>query len=174
MLFPSLFFKTHRSLYYDLLNGVRLNGDWERWMDFFAEGVQVSATQAARTANTLLAMVTADRDRIAGLGRAAQSALAVHQALQRQPISTSTSLVAATSLTPATVNKSLVHLERLGIVAELTNRRRGRVFSYTRYVKELASETVAAREPSSSSSRASDRTSSRPRRGTNGRAADHH
>lgn len=144
LLFPSLFFKTHRALYYDLLNDVRLNGDWERWLDFFAEGIQVTATQAVTTANTLLALVNADRARIAGLGRAAASAFAVHEALQRQPISTSTSLVAATKLTPATVNKSLVHLERLGIVAELTSRRRGRVFSYERYVKELASETVPA------------------------------
>lgn len=46
MLYPSLFFKAHRGLYYELLNEVRLRGDWERWLDFFAEGVQVSAAQA--------------------------------------------------------------------------------------------------------------------------------
>jgi Fic family protein len=140
MLYPSLFFKTHRALYYELLNEVRLRGDWERWLDFFAEGVQVSATQAVATANALLALVNADRDRIAGLGRAATSALAVHQALQRQPIATSATLVKATALTAATVNKSLAHLESLRIVGELTNRQRGRVFSYRRYVQELTSE----------------------------------
>ncbi|HET6317840.1 MAG TPA: Fic family protein [Chloroflexota bacterium] len=140
MLYPSLFFKTHRALYYELLNEVRVSGDWERWLDFFAEGVQVSATQAVVTSNALLALVNRDRDRIAGLGRAAASALTVHHALQRQPIATSAALVKATALTSATVNKSLVHLERLGIVGELTNRQRGRVFSYRRYVKELASE----------------------------------
>ena len=137
MLYPSLFFKTHRALYYELLNEVRLHGDWERWLDFFAEAVQVSAAQAVRTANALLALINADRDRIAGLGRAAGSALDVHQALQRQPIATSAALVNITGLTAATVNKSLAHLERLGIVAEITNRQRGRVFSYGRYVDEL-------------------------------------
>lgn len=140
MLYPSLFFKKHRTLYYELLNGVRLRGDWERWLDFFAEGIEASATQAVATANTLLALVNADRDRIAGLGRAAPSALAVHQALQRQPIATATSLVKATGLTAATVNKSLAHLERIAVVGELTNRQRGRVFSYREYVKELAAE----------------------------------
>jgi len=140
MLYPSLFFKTHRALYYELLNEVRLRGDWERWLDFFAEGIEASATQAVATANALLALVSADRDRIAGLGRAAASAAAVHQALQRQPIATSAALVKATRLTPATVNKSLAHLERIGIVSELTNRQRGRVFSYGRYVEELATE----------------------------------
>lgn len=144
MLYPSLFFKTHRALYYELLNEVRLHGDWERWLDFFAEGVQVSAAQAVTTANALLALVNADRDRIAGLGRAAGSALAVHQALQRQPIATAAALVKATALTMATVNKSLAHLEGLGVVAELTNRQRGRVFSYRRYVDELAAELEPA------------------------------
>jgi Fic family protein len=91
----------------------------------------------------LLALVNADRDRIAGLGRAAASALAVHQALQRQPIATSTALVKATRLTPATVNKSLAHLTRLGVVAEITSRRRGRVFSYRKYIEELAAELEA-------------------------------
>jgi len=140
MLYPSLFFKTHRALYYELLNEVRLNGDWERWLDFFAEGVQVSATQAVATANALLNLVNTDRDRIAGLGRAAASALAVHQALQRQPLLSAGALVAATGLTAATVNKTLVHLERLGIVSELTQRQRGRVFAYQRYVDELTAE----------------------------------
>ncbi len=140
MLYPSLFFKTHRALYYELLNEVRLRGDWERWLAFFAEGIEVSATQAVATANTLLALVNADRARIVGLGRAAASALAVHQALQRQPFATSAALVEATGLTAATINKSLVHLVRLGVVNEITNRQRGRVFSYRRYVEELARE----------------------------------
>ena len=140
MLYPSLYFKTHRALYYELLNEVRLHGEWERWLDFFAEGVEVSATQAVATANALLALINTDRDRIAGLGRAASSALKVHLALQRHPIATSAALVKITGLTAATVNKSLAHLETLGVVTELTNRQRGRVFSYQRYVDELAAE----------------------------------
>ena len=43
-------------------------------------------------------------------------------------------------LTPATINKSLAHLGSLGVVAELTSRQRGRVFSYRKYVEELAAE----------------------------------
>ncbi|MDE0853161.1 MAG: Fic family protein [Nevskia sp.] len=145
MLYLSLFFKKHRSLYYELLNEVRLHGDWERWLDFFAEGVQVSAAQAVATAHALLALVNQDRDRIATLGRGAPSALAVHQAMQRQPLATSAALVAATGLTAATVNKSLGNLSGLGILAELTQRQRGRVFSYRRYVELLNAELEPAR-----------------------------
>jgi len=144
MLYPSLFFKRHRTVYYELLNAVRLEGDWERWLDFFAEGIETSATQGVATANALLRLVNEDRDRLTSLGRAAPSALAVHHALQRQPIATSAALVRATGLTAATVNKSLSHLATLGIVAELTNRQRGRVFSYRSYIDELTTELEPA------------------------------
>jgi Fic family protein len=137
MLYPSLFFKAHRGLYYELLNEVRLSGDWERWLEFFAEGVEASATQAVATASALLALVVHDRGRITRLGRLVGSALAVHEALQRQPIATAGTLVGATGLTAATVNKSLARLETLGVVREMTNRRRGRVFAYGRYIDEL-------------------------------------
>jgi len=140
LLYPSLFFKSHRSVYYERLNGVRLQGDWEAWLDFFAEGIQVSAAQAVDTAHALLSLVNADRDRIASLGRAAVSALAVHQALQKQPLATSAALVKATKLTPATVNKSLEHLVGLKMVREITKRKRGRVFAYRRYISLLEAE----------------------------------
>lgn len=134
LLYPSLFFKAHRPLYYELLNEVRVNGDWERWLDFFAEGVEASAAQAVRTAQALLALVSTDRDRVATLGRAAASGLALHTALQRQPVTTAAALGHATGLSIATVNKTLVLLEGLGLVSELTERRRGRVFAYREYI----------------------------------------
>jgi Fic family protein len=140
MLYPSLFFKKHRSLYYALLNDVRETGDWERWLDFFAEGVHASATQAVQVAQTVLRLVQEDRARIAQLGRIAPSALAVHEALQRRPIATAAGLGEQTALTPATVNKALANLERAGIVVELTSRQRGRVFAYEAYIEQIDAE----------------------------------
>ena len=137
LLYLSLHFKEHRRTYYELLNRVRESGDWENWLEFFADAVLASATQAASSSKRLLELAANDARRTERLGRAAASALAVHRALQRQPIATAASLVVATGLTPATVNKSLVHLERIGVVAELTRKLRGRVFSYARYVEIL-------------------------------------
>ena len=140
LLYPSLFFKAHRTIYYERLNAMRLHGDWEGWLDFFAEGIQVTATQAVATAHRLLALVDRDCDRIASLGRAAPSALAVHQALQKQPIATAAALMSASRLTAATVNRALQHLQRSKIVGEVTKRQRGRVFAYRRYVALLDAE----------------------------------
>ena len=141
MLYLSLYFKTHRQYYYELLSNVRLTGDWEAWLDFFAEAIIVTAGQAVETAQQLLDLSNRDRDKINGLGRAAASTLQIHRALMEQPIATSSSLVEKTGITPATVNKSLGHLEQLGIVRELTARKRNRLFSYADYIEIMSRGT---------------------------------
>jgi len=141
MLYLSLYFKTHRQYYYELLNNVRMTGDWEAWLDFFAEAVIVTATQAVETAQQLLDLSNQDRDKISDLGRAAASTLQVHRALMEHPIATSGSLVAKTGVTPATVNKALGHLEQLGIVKELTAQKRNRLFSYAGYIEIMSRGT---------------------------------
>ena len=134
MLYLSLYFKTHRRYYYELLNNVRTSGDWEAWLDFFAEAVIVTARQAVETARQLISLSQSDRNKLAALGKAAASAVEVHHVLLVHPIATAGLIVEKTGLTPATVNKSLAHLERLGIVRELTQQRRNRIFSYSRYI----------------------------------------
>ena len=134
MLYLSLYFKTHRHYYYELLNNVRISGDWEAWLDFFAEAVIVTARQAVETARQLINLSQGDRDKLGALGKAAASAVEVHRVLLVHPIATAGLIVEKTGLTPATVNKSLAHLERLGVVRELTQQRRNRIFSYSRYI----------------------------------------
>ena len=141
MLYLSLYFKTHRQYYYELLDNVRMTGDWEAWLDFFAEAVIVTAAQAMETAQQLLALSKRDHDKISGLGRAAASTLQVHRALMEHPIATSGSLVEKTGITPATINKALSHLEQLGIVKELTAQKRNRLFSYAGYIEIMNSGT---------------------------------
>ena len=141
MLYLSLYFKTHRQYYYELLSNVRLTGDWEAWLDFFAEAIIVTAGQAVETAQQLLDLSNRDRDKISGLGRAAPSTLQIHRALMEHPIATSSSLAEKTGITPATVNKSLGHLEQLGIVRELTARKRNRLFSYADYIEIMSRGT---------------------------------
>lgn len=141
MLYLSLYFKTHRQYYYELLNNVRLTGDWEAWLDFFAEAIIVTATQAVETAQQVLDLSNQDRDKISGLGRPAASTLQVHRALMEHPIATSGSLVKKTGITPATVNKALGHMEQLGIVKELTAQKRNRLFSYAGYLDIMSRGT---------------------------------
>ena len=137
MLYLSLYFKTHRQTYYDLLNGVRADGDWERWLDFFADAVAATAGQAVEAVQRLETLARQDRERLQALGRAAGSALRVHHEFLRRPVSTSRAIEKRTGLSHVTVNKTLDHLCRLGLARELTGQKRNRIFSYPAYLDIL-------------------------------------
>src|SRR5277367_5609494 len=50
LLYLSLYFKTNRDRYYDLLQRVRTDGAWEEWLAFFLEGTEITARSAADAA----------------------------------------------------------------------------------------------------------------------------
>jgi Fic family protein len=137
ILYLSLFFKSHRSEYYDLLQGVRERGDWESWLEFFLTGVKETSAQAAETARQILGLFDKDRRRIESIGRPSASALRVHQYLQTRPIMSVPAAVRELKLSGPTVRKSVGHLVELGMVREITGRQRDRMFVYDRYLEIL-------------------------------------
>ncbi|WP_212645142.1 Fic family protein [Delftia sp. PE138] len=137
LLYLSLFLKTHRTEYYRLLQEVRENGNWEAWLDFFLTGVAQTANQAFEAATHIVDLFRQDRERIATEGERASSTLRIHDLFQLNPFLTSNQLVRQTGLSSPTVNTALADLQRLGIIEEVTGRKRGRVFSYQRYLSVL-------------------------------------
>lgn len=137
MLYLSLYFKTHRQTYYELLQKVRTDGDWEGWIEFFMTAVRDAAEQAVRTARSLVSVAEEDRRKIETVGRGAGSALQVHQSLLQSPIISLPRACEMTGLWASTVTPAMKKLEELGIVRELTGHRRNRMFSYDRYIDLL-------------------------------------
>jgi Fic family protein len=140
LLYLSLYFKQHRQRYYDLLQSVRLTGDWEAWLRFFLAGVEATATQAAQTARRLMDLATADEKQIQPLGKAAGSALRVHRLLQVQPVASIATLGRELNLSVPTVTASLQRLAKLDIVRETTGSRYGRIYAYHKYLDILNDE----------------------------------
>lgn len=141
LLYLSLFLKTNRSEYYRLLQDVRETGAWEAWLAFYLTGIEQTANQAFDAASRIVELFKADRDRISGDSDRAGSALRVHEWLQANPFATSNHIVQEIGLSAPTVNSALADLERLGIVSEITGKRRNRVFSYTNYLEILSEGT---------------------------------
>ena len=142
LLYLSLYFKQHRSVYYDLLNHVRRTGDWEAWIAFFLEGVKLTAEGAVSTAQRLSRMFQEDRNRIqAAGGRGAGSMLRVHDALKSRPILSLPAARGHTRLSFRTVASAMERLVTLGIARETTGKRRGRLFVYDRYLSILREGT---------------------------------
>jgi len=138
LLYLSLYFKQHRGDYYDLLNRVRLTGDWEAWLRFFLTGVRTTAEEAVSTVRRLSEMFEADRATIERrAGRRAGSVLRVHEALKARPILSLSEAVNRASLAFPTASASMNFLIERGIAREITGRSRGRLFVYDEYVSVL-------------------------------------
>lgn len=137
LLYLSLYFKEHRSRYYELLNQVRLSGDWESWVDFFLEGVEHTAQQAVETARRLVTQFQADEAKLRSLGRTGVSAGRVLAALRERPVLTLNQIAQTQAMSFPTAAKAMQTLLGAGIARELTGQRRNRVFVYDAYLRTL-------------------------------------
>jgi Fic family protein len=137
MLYLSLYLKQHRAEYYERLDAVRREGDWEGWLTFFLEGVAQTADSAVAAAQRLVARFEEDQKSIREAGRVTGSALRVHQAMQERPITSLNSVVERSGLSFPTAATAMRQLEKLGIARELTGKRRNRLYSYDAYIRIL-------------------------------------
>ena len=146
LLYLSLYFKQHRETYYRLLQEVRERGAWEAWLEFFLEGIADTANQAFQTANKIVALFQEDRQRIGAEAAAPNSVLRVHELLQTSPYVTAPGARKKSGLALPTVNAALDQLVKLGMVTEVTGKRRGRVYAYRRYL-DLLSDAAPSDDP---------------------------
>ncbi len=141
LLYLSLFFKQHRSRYYELLDGVRQQGDWEAWIDFFLEGVETTASAAVATAHRLLELFRSDEARLEGLGRSGPSVRLGYAALRQRPLTSTKQLKELSGLSFPTASKAIEALVALGIAREITGGQRNRLFAYDAYLAILSEGT---------------------------------
>ena len=138
LLYISLFLKTHRQRYYELLNGVRLEGDWESWLIFFAEAVESSANSAVDAAKRLFQQAEVDVSIIAAQGRSKVNLKRIYDHFQQRPISNSLAIKNELDLAPATIQTAVKKLCSLGILREITDKKRDRVYAYKAYIDILS------------------------------------
>ena len=145
LLYLSLYFKQHRSLYYQLLDAVRTQGDWEAWVDFFLEGVEQTATGAVDTANRLLSLIRIDEENIHKTENRTANILRVFDGLRHRPVTTIKSLATRAQISFSTASRAVEVLMKLNVLEEITGRDRDRVFVYADYLKILNEGTEPLR-----------------------------
>ncbi|MBS0185419.1 MAG: Fic family protein [Proteobacteria bacterium] len=137
ILYLSLYLKQNRHLYYRLLQEVRLNGAWEAWLEFFLEGVIVSAKQGIQTAGDINKLFTHDFEKISLLGRARFSCEQVFEYLKKLPQVTVPFLASELGMTSPTARSALKNMLDLGILEERSGKKRDKVYIYHNYLKIL-------------------------------------
>ena len=137
LLYLSLYLKQHRAVYYDLLDRVRTDGDWEAWVDFFLEGVEQTAENAVQTARRLVDLFQQDTQRVHAAGGRNANMLRVLDTLRQRPLCSLRQAGATAGITFPTASKAMLTLVEMGIARELTGQRRNRVFVYDAYLNIL-------------------------------------
>ena len=145
LLYLSVYLKRHRAEYYDRLMAIRNSGDWESWLRFFLAGVAQTAEEATVTARAILNLREEHRravqDRIGGV-----NGLRLLDLLFERPLVHVNLIKDRLGVAFVTANKLVEQLEGLGVVDEITGRKRDRIFSYTPYVALFRDQPPAADE----------------------------
>ena len=137
----SLYLKEHREEYYEALQRIRADGDWEGWLHFYLTAVDTVARESADATLRLRNLFEADQKEVAQLGRAAGSALRVFELLRDTVVISVPRAAETLDLTWPTVNSAVERLKRLGIAQEVTGRDRGRLYAYRRQLEILNAGT---------------------------------
>ena len=151
LLYLSLYLKRNRTEYYDHLQAIRYHGRWEEWLEFFLEGVIEVADGATETTRRIVAMIERDRAKLQTLGRAAASALSLHEYAIRHVLLRAPVAANALGVTEPTIYNAIRNLTEAGILREITGRTWGRVHIYDDYLMILNEGTEV--EPSKGSRR---------------------
>lgn len=131
--------------YYRRLNAVRIDGDWEGWLDFFLDGVATVADEAVASARELFALVVEDRARLLASTKVSMGAVRLFELLPRHPIVTVASATKLLETTKPTAGKAIELLATAGVLVELTGKKRDRSFSYRAYLDRLKVGTELGR-----------------------------
>jgi Fic family protein len=137
ILYLSLFFKRHREEYYQRLNAVRVDGDWEGWIDFFLEGIATIADEAVSAARELFARVATDRARLLAQSATTIVTMRLFELLPRHPILTVASAMKLVETTKPTASRAVEALVKASVLVEATGKKRDRVYTYQGYIDRL-------------------------------------
>lgn len=144
LLYLSHFFKLNKLEYYDYLQKVRDEGDWESWLKFFLRGVYDVAQEATITARNIVQLREHHRNVIAkNFHRSAGPAYKLLEYLYKRPIITIKGAAEVTNQTFANANKLVMKFQEYGILREMTQQQRFRRFMYTEYFAMFAAEEIS-------------------------------
>ena len=135
VLYISHYFKRNRQEYYDRLQAVREKGEWEKWLEFFLEGVIKVSAEATDTARNITVLREKHRNVITEtLGLSAGRGLKVLESLYFKPMTTVKGVMETIGTSYAASNNLVSRLIELGILFEYTGNTRNRRFAYNLYL----------------------------------------
>ncbi len=133
-LYISKYIKRNQQAYYDCLYNIHAKGDYEMWINFFLSGVIETAQEAVHIARDITALREDDLRKISALGRTSENAMTIYEGLFDKPTISIEEAMSKLDISAATSARLLDRLCEEGILSNLYNRKRKKVFVYKRYI----------------------------------------
>lgn len=137
LLYLSLFFKEHRSDYYNLLMDVRFKGAWEEWILFFLRGVRNTSIEAVTTANEIMKIQAKHRSLVNEKLSRYKLAGPLYELLCREPIMSITKAIKKLDSTYPTVKNAFEGLIQIDILKQYNLTAKEKFFVYADYLEIL-------------------------------------
>ncbi len=137
LLYLSLYLKQNQAAYYRWLEAIRTEGDWVGWLRFFLTGVTEIAEDATHTARALYARVSEDRETLLATPGATVTAIQLFERLPEHPAITMPLVTRLLETSKPTAGKAIELLIAAGILAEVGERKRDRLYRYQNYLQLL-------------------------------------
>lgn len=153
LLNPSAGLERKRRQYYDRLLGVSLAGEWDAWIKFFCTCVLEEAHHTVTLIGQLDDLRTAYHQRIRAAKLNVRTAVLIDE-LFATPAQTGASVAKLLAVTLPTANATLQRLQAMGIMREVTGRKRDRVFMATEIVDLFSDQPSTPVEPRKTKSKA--------------------
>lgn len=133
-LYLSDYFERNRASYYDALTRVRTSNDLIHWVRFFLNGVAQTATKGRDVFQQILSLRNEAEQATMDMGKRAAIARHALNVLYRKPIVDAAELEKELNVTTPTVNRLIKSLIDKDILREITGQRRGRIYTFYRYL----------------------------------------
>ena len=143
VLYLSYFFKKNRNRYYELLNNVRIKGEFEEWIKFFIEGICEISEDAISSIQKIIKLKRIDMEKIRNIPKGnISSLLLVYDYLLKHPFLETEDIRLLSYLSKPTVNKLLETLTELEILELVEEKKRYKQYVYKKYVDILSEGTI--------------------------------
>ena len=143
VLYLSYFFKKNRNRYYELLNNVRVKGEFEEWIKFFIKGICEISEDAISSIQKIIELKKADIEKIRNIPKGnISNLLLIYDYLLRHPFLETEDIRRLSDLSKPTVNKLLETLIELEILELVEEKKRYKQYVYKKYVDILSEGTI--------------------------------
>ncbi len=141
LLYLSIYLKKHRQRYYDLLMNVRHEGAWEEWIKFFLSGVAETSEEATNTAREIIGLKERLFTLLCEKSVSSPHAVRLLNHMFTAPLISSNEIGRQLSISKETAIQLLNKFEHVGIIKEITGKKRYKKYLFKEYVDLISRGT---------------------------------